>query len=190
MIPERLDGPFAGVDDDGDAAIDEALPAGSDAFDCDGDGWTGAEEQLIFSAGTTATDQDACGNNGWAADLAPLGGNNAVNIQDLNSFLAPYRDTNGNTIAGEMGPPPGGDDDGHGIYNKFGHPLDDDGDTVIDPAMARWNLQPSPHTAATLINIGDLNALITGLVGSPARPPMLGGQQAFFTNNGICPWPP
>ena len=186
--PERLDGPFASVDDDGDTAVDEALPAGSDAFDCDGDGWTGAQEQLIFTAGSTANDQDACGNNGWAAELA--GNNNAVNIQDLNSFLSPLRDTNGNTIVGEMGPPPGGDDDGHGVFNKFNHPLDDDGDTVIDAAMARWNIALPPHLASTPINIQDLNALITGAIGSPARPPMFGGLPAFFTNGGLCPWPP
>ena len=167
---ERLD--LAG-DDDGDTAIDEPLPAGSAAFDCDGDGWPGNQENLIYlDAPGTARDQDACGNNGWPADLAPPG-NNTVNIQDLNSFLAPNRP-----------------DDGHGTFNKFGHPLDDDGDTVIDAAMARWNLQMPPHAASTLINIGDLNALITGAAGSPARPPMFGGQQAFFTNGGMCPWPP
>jgi len=164
--PERLDGPFDNVDDDG-----EALPVGSDAFDCDGDGWTGAQEAFIFSGTTTANDQDACGNDGWAAELA--GNDNILNIADINSFLTPNRP-----------------DDGHGTFNKFGHPLDDNGDTAIDPAMARWNIQTPPHTAATLINIGDLNALITGAVGSPARPPMFGGQQAFFTNGGMCPWPP
>ena len=126
---------------------------------------------LLFGAGTTANDQDACGNNGWGSDLA--GNNNIVNIQDLNSFLSPPRP-----------------DDGHGTFNKFSHPLDDDGDTNIDPAMARWNLQTPPHMAGTLINIGDLNALITGADGSPARPPMFGGQQAFFTNGGMCPWAP
>jgi hypothetical protein len=128
---------------------------------------------LIFGAGTSANDQDACGNNGWASDLAPPG-NNVVNIQDLNSFLSPNRPVN----------------DGHGLFNKFGHPLDDDGDTTIDPAMARWNLQTPPHDATTLINIGDLNSLINGAVGSPARPPMFGGLPAFFTSGGMCPWAP
>jgi hypothetical protein len=80
----------------------------------------------------------------------------------------------------------GGIRDGHGVFNKFNHPLDDDGNTVIDAAMARWNLQPPPHLATTLMNIGDLNALITGAVGSGARPPMFGGQPAFFTNGGMC----
>jgi len=176
--PERIDGPFAGVDDDGDdpgdgSGIDEPLPPGAAPFDCDGDGWKGNEENLIYGdAPSTASDQDPCGSSGWASDLA--GNNNIVNIQDLNSFLSPNRLV----------------DDGHGLHNKMFHALDEDGDTVIDPAMARWNLQTPPHTAATLINIGDLNAIITGADGSPARPPMFGGQQAFFTNGGMCPWAP
>lgn len=166
--PERLDGAFAGTDDNGDTQTDEALPAGSEAFDCDGDGWTGSQEQLIFSAGATANDQDACGGNGWPSELA--GANNRLDIANINSFLSPPRLD--------------------GSFNKFGHPLDADGDTVIDAAMARWNLQLPPHSASTLINIGDLNSLITGAVWSPARPPMFDGQQAFFTNGGQCPWPP
>lgn len=166
--PERLDGAFAGADDNGDTQTDEALPAGSEAFDCDGDGWTGSQEQLIFSAGATANDQDACGGNGWPVELA--GANNILDIADLNSFLSPLRLD--------------------GSFNKFNHPLDADGDTVIDAAMARWNLQLPPHAASTLINIGDLNSLITGAVGSPARPPMFDGRQAFFTNGGQCPWLP
>ena len=56
--------------------------------------------------------------------------------------------------------------------------------------MARWNLQAPPHEASTQINIGDLNALLTGAVGSGARPPMFGGLTAFFTNGGMCPWSP
>ena len=42
--PERIDGVFAGVSDDGDVAIDEALPPGAEGYDCDGDGFTGAAE--------------------------------------------------------------------------------------------------------------------------------------------------
>lgn len=56
--------------------------------------------------------------------------------------------------------------------------------------VRRWNLQLPPHLASTQINIGDLNALISGAVGSPARPPMFGGSVAFFTNSGRCPFPP
>ncbi|HLC28549.1 MAG TPA: hypothetical protein VJL07_03785, partial [Dehalococcoidia bacterium] len=183
--PERLDGAFAGVSDDGDGAIDEALPGTAADHDCDGDGWRGDQENLIYGdAPSTAHDQDPCGNNGWPIDLAP---NNVLNIGDLNSFLSPNRAVN----------------DGHGVFNMFGHALDDDGDTVIetneDPPgepgvqaynVARWNLQTPPHVATTAINIGDLNSLITGAEGSPARPPMFGGLQEFFTSGGMCPYPP
>jgi hypothetical protein len=180
--PERIDAaPFVGVSDDGDGQVDEALPSpGSDGFDCDGDGWTGTQEKLIFAAGTTATDQDACGNNGWPSDLV---GNNILNIADIGSFLSPSR-----PFDGHVGP------SGTTSYNKFNHTLDDtapfDGVSGIDPLMARWNIATPPHTGTTAINIGDLGALINGTAGSPARPPMFGGLPAFFTSGGLCPWDP
>ena len=169
--PERLDGLFAATDDDGDGLLNEPLSSGSEIFDCDGDGYVGSTEDHVYST-LGPRDQDPCGNNGWASDLSL--GDDTLNIADIGSFLSPARP-----------------DDGHGTFNKFGHPLDDDGDTIIDPLMARWNLQNAPTDGTlTLINIADLNSLLTGAVGSPARPPMFGGQQAFFTNGGMCPWPP
>ena len=36
LRPERLDGPFHNVDDDGDTDVDEPLPTGSEDYDCDG----------------------------------------------------------------------------------------------------------------------------------------------------------
>jgi hypothetical protein len=88
----------------------------------------------------------------------------------------------------------------------FSHPLDDDGDTAIETAEApdnnggandpptfnvrRWDLQiNTPYLPTTKIDIGDLNSLTNGLIGSPARPPMFNGQIAFFTSGGMCPWP-
>lgn len=184
--PERIDGTFAGISDDGDVWIDEALPAGSASLDCDGDGWPGNQENLLYgTAPSTANDQDPCGSNGWPADLA--GNDNVLNIGDFNSFLSPVRPVN----------------DGHGTFNKINHPLDDDGDTVIesneDPPtepdvqsynLRRWNLQLPPHDPATNIDIGDLNALNPATIAATARPPMLSGQPAFFTNGGLCPFPP
>jgi hypothetical protein len=109
--PERLD--LAG-DDDGDGMFDEALPGPvSDGFDCDGDGWTGAEEMSLYAAGTTANDQDACGGNGWPADLDP---DNVLGIGDFNSFMFPLRI--------------------NGTFNKFSHPVPDPDDANIE----RWNL--------------------------------------------------
>ncbi len=98
-IPERVDLP---ADDDGDALVDEALPPGSQAYDCDGDGFVGMSEMHVFSAGGTANDQDACGGTGWPADLVPGGFQpNALNIQDLGSYIAPLRRLN--TSLGDAG---------------------------------------------------------------------------------------
>ena len=58
-----------------------------------------------------------------------------------------------------------------------------------DANIARWNLQVD-----TTINIGDLNALNPAVLAPTARPPMFGGQPAFFANAGsgigVCPLPP
>jgi hypothetical protein len=92
--PERTDPQFAGASDDGDAQIDEALPAGADAYDCDGDGYKGSAEAHVFTA-TNARDQDACGLTAWPADLvAGAFSTNKLNIQDLSSFIAPARRLN------------------------------------------------------------------------------------------------
>jgi glucose/arabinose dehydrogenase len=97
-LPERIDGAFVDADDDGDTQVDEPLPVGAEAYDCDGDGFAGTRESSI---GTN--DQDPCGNNGWPADLADA--HNALNIGDYNSFLFPLR--------------------GDGSLNKFGHAVPD-----------------------------------------------------------------
>ena len=89
--PERLDGPFAGVSDDGDADVDEALTPGSEGYDCDGDGYIGTDEAWVFATGaSTAPDQDSCGNNGWPSDLYSSGMSaNLIDNQDAGSFVAP-----------------------------------------------------------------------------------------------------
>ena len=86
-------GPFAGVDDDDDGTLDEALPPGAAAYDCDGDGYVGTADTHVFGGGPG--DQDACGVNGWPADL--IGGafsGNRVNTQDLATYLGPVRHLN------------------------------------------------------------------------------------------------
>jgi hypothetical protein len=161
-LPERIDGAFATVDDDADTVADETLPAGANSYDCDRDGFVGTSEGSI---GTN--DQDPCGNDGWPADLnpgPPDPTDNRLTIGDFNSFLLPLRSVN----------------DGHGTFNKFGHPVPDS-----DPNIAHWNLDPN-----SMINVGDLNALSPGVNSPTARPPMFGGQLAFFANSGQCPWPP
>ncbi len=186
--PERIDGNFQGTDDDGDTEIDEPLPAGASDFDCDGDGWKGSQEILIFSAPNNANDQDPCGNNGWAADLDP---DNRLNIGDLNSFTTPNRPNASHPYA-----------DSHGAFNKFGHPLDDANngtgmpppDGLADPLMARWSLDT---VGAGIIDIGDLNAINPAVLAATARPPMFFGMPAFFADadgpgqlqTAECPWP-
>jgi hypothetical protein len=89
--PERVDGAFLGTDDDGDVAVDEALPPGAGNYDCDGDGYKGSAETSIFSGGGNG-DRDPCGTNGWPSDLSPGGIQpNTFNIQDLGTFLVPVR---------------------------------------------------------------------------------------------------
>ena len=148
-------------DDDGDGGVNEPLPSGSEGFDCDGDGWIGSFEKGIYGAANAASDQDPCGNNGWPSDL--IGGENRLTIADINSFLTPFRSD--------------------GSFNKFGHSVPD----PRDAAIGRWNLrQPSNG----VIDIADLNRLNPAVNTSIARPPMFGGQQAYFTNGGQCPYAP
>ncbi len=104
-----------------------------------------------------------CGSGGWPADLS--GNDNTLNIGDFNSFVFPLR--------------------ANSSFNKFGHPVPDPDDANI----ARWNLDPE-GASATIINIGDLNAINPAVLAPTARPPMFGGQPAFFTNGGKCPLPP
>jgi hypothetical protein len=89
-VPERTDGAFAGLDEDGDTLIDEALPAGGAGADCDRDGYVGSAETHVFSSASPG--QDPCGTGAWPADL--IGGafsGNRVNVQDLATFLGPVR---------------------------------------------------------------------------------------------------
>jgi hypothetical protein len=102
--PERIDGAFAGVDDDGDTLVDEMLPANSGIYDCDGDGYRGSVEDHVFSPAARG-DQDPCGISGWPADF--VGGafsDNKVHISDLATFVTPVR---------HLGTSPG--DPGYGV---------------------------------------------------------------------------
>ena len=160
--PERLDGVFAGVSDDGDVPVDEALPPGSENFDCDGDGYRGdgpgvgdISEKRMYNAADTATDQDPCGGGpitGWPADLATGGPSiNKITLTDLTSFIASPR--------------------------KLGT---DPGDTGYD---VRWDLVTGNGAALPKdIALTDLTnvAFLT--------PPMLLGARAF--SGPDCPWPP
>ncbi len=89
--PERVHDNFLAVDDDGDAAIDELLPPGASAFDCDGDGYVGSAEMHVFG-GLNDRDQDPCGSDGFPADFVVTAPSfNRINVQDLASYIAPIR---------------------------------------------------------------------------------------------------
>ena len=135
--PERLDGAFAGTDDDLDGLIDEALPAGAASHDCDGDGFTGNAEDNVFGAGTLR-DQDPCGVSAWPADFISGGIPNSTNrltVTDLTSFLAPARHLNTSP-----------------------------GDSGFD---VRWDLTPGKGLFTTVINVNDLTSLLAGPTGNP-----------------------
>jgi len=130
LRPERLDGAFATVDDDGDTLVDEPLPGGSETSDCDGDGYTGLKEEYIYIAAGTGKDQDPCGNSGWPADLVVSTGPNAnrITLNDLISFYFPSP-RKLNTNPGDPG------------YNQ------------------RWDLVPGSGGAGKVINLIDISSL-------------------------------
>ena len=172
-IPERVDGIFSGVDDDGNDGADEALPGGASAFDCDGDGYTGAAEDHVYSyIGQLDGDQKTCQEYDtnftavdpnqtaatpslrWPPDFnsvaSPLDSFNRLNILDIVSFLAPVK--------------------------YFGT------DLGTNPGDVRWDLTPGKGVFLTDINVQDITAMIAGSSGSP---PMLGGAKALF--GPVCP---
>ncbi len=188
--PERIDGAFAGVDDDGDGQIDEALPAGAASYDCDGDGYKGSAE-----AGTPL-----CGN-GVNDDGVISGGSDDGVVDDGCPGGPPqagaYSEAQFNIGLTDQDP-----------CGNNGWPLDlsgaDNKVTLVDitsfvaPAPkklntspgapgfnVRWDLNPGPGGLANWIVLNDLLALVAG---PAAFPPMLGGAKAF--NGPSCPWAP
>lgn len=163
--PERVDGPFAGVDDDKDGQVDEALPPGAGARDCDGDGYRGEVEDYVYSyRPQTGGDRKVCQEYDasfpdprqsanpslrWPADLSSSGVSaNRINLLDLSSYLAPVRYLNTNIGA--------------------------------NPGDVRWDLVQS--AVGDDINLIDLANITT------VKPPMFLGPRAF--NGPACPWPP
>jgi subtilisin family serine protease len=171
--PERIDGVFAIADEDGDLNNDEPLPAGAGAFDCDGDGFTGATESHVSSyLPQTTGDQKVCQeyhaafpssnpdvrpSRRWPADLnkssGPPDSFNRVNVLDLATLLAPVR-----YLGTDVG---------------------------TNAADVRFDLVPGPGLFAEDINVEDLTALLAGPGGFPR---MLGGARVF--DGPACPYAP
>ena len=165
--PERVDDGFAGFSEDGDAEVDEPLPGGVGAFDCDGDGYSGDAEDHVYSyigqldgdqktcqeydTNFTAVDPNQTAANPslrWPSDFnnagLPLDSFNKITILDLTSFLAPVKYMNT--------------------------------DLGTNPGDVRWDLTPGAGVFLTDLNIQNLTAM---LAGSSGAPPMLGGAKAF-----------
>jgi lysophospholipase L1-like esterase len=82
-VPERIDGTYFGADDDGDTQIDEALPGGAAAFDCDGDGFAGSIESAIGTEPQAGCPDPAHGvADGWPLD------NNANGVANVSDVIA------------------------------------------------------------------------------------------------------
>lgn len=141
-------------------------------------GYSGDSGNLVFNLNVDTSDTDGDGftdeSEGLYIGTSPsdpcgndgwpaelVGNDNRLNIADFTSFVFPTRLD--------------------GSFHKFGHPVPDPQDATV----SRWNLDPNGA-----INIADLNALNPAIDAPTARPPMFGGQPAFFTNAGLCPSPP
>jgi hypothetical protein len=196
--PERIDGVFAGVDDDGDTLIDEALPPSAANFDCDGDGYTGAAEGGTPLCGNGANDDDKVGvalgpDDGVIDDDCPGG------PAQVGSFSEAQFNIGGNDqdpcglaswpsdfITG--GVPPSTNKINVLDLTSFIAPVElkrlntAPGQPTFDK---RWDLSPGRGVFTTMINVTDLTSLIAGMSGFP---PMLAGVRAF--NGPTCPWPP
>jgi YVTN family beta-propeller protein len=94
-----------GVDEDGDTLLNEPLPAGAEAYDCDGDGYTGNTENYLYEywiPGLGETfDQRSCGYLGWPTDTHGASTSDGkVTILDLTKYIAPQRYLNTNVSPG------------------------------------------------------------------------------------------
>ena len=119
-------------------------------------------------------------------DFAPLDG-----VLTTDDSVLTFEDYDGILDTDGCHDSPGDDRDGDGFTDeneilKIGTKADDPCGGDAWPADLAGN--------DNRLNIGDLNALNPAVMAPTARPPMFGGQPAFFTNAGagvgVCPLPP
>ncbi len=185
--PERIDGIFAGVDDDGDTQVDEALPPGAANFDCDGDGYRGSVEAGTPLCGDGRNEDDA--DDGMVDDGCPGGPAQVGNYSEAEFNIgAADQDPCGLTswpsdfVSG-------------GIPNSTNKITVTDLTSFLAPTRrldtspgnpnfsARWDLVSGRGLFANWVAVNDLTTLLAGPGGFP---PMLGGAKAF--NGPMCPW--
>ncbi|MEX2502723.1 MAG: FG-GAP repeat protein, partial [Trueperaceae bacterium] len=188
--PERIDPPFAGIDDDGDTQVDEPLPLGAETYDCDGDGYNGAAENGAPLCGNGVNDDEnvASGSDDGLVDDGCPGGPAQVGTYSEAQFNIGITDQDpcGADWAADLVPldPVS--------YNRL-NVLDlstyvslvrrlnmRPGDSGFD---ARWDVVPGPAAPGGFwIDVLDLTQIVQ------LAPPMLGGVRAF--QGPDCPWPP
>ncbi len=194
LRPERIDGVFAGVDDDGDTLVDEPLPAGAANVDCDGDGWSGSRESGTPLCGNGINDDGLGGvsDDGVVDDGCPGGPAQvgAYSEAQFNIGLTDQDPCGNNGWPGELQ---------SGGFSANRITLADVTSFTTPPTARKFGTSPGnaafnsrwdliPGGGPTWINLADITSLTAGLAGSPARPPMLGGVRAF--GGPTCPWPP
>ncbi len=190
--PERVDGAFAGRDDDGDTLIDEALPPGAAGLDCDGDGWSGSREAGTPLCGNGINDDftvNGGSDDGVVDDGCPGGPaqEGAYSEAQFHIGLSDQDPCGNNGWPAELA---GGDNrltlqditsfTTPAATRKFGT-------SPGNPNFnSRWDLVPGNGGGASpWIALSDITSLTTG---STSRPPMLGGVRAF--GGPACPWAP
>jgi hypothetical protein len=191
--PERVDGAFAGADDDGDTQVDEPLPGGASSFDCDGDGYTGAAEDGASLCGN-GVDDDGAGpvfDDTVVNDGCPGGPPQSGAYSEAEFNIG----TSDQDPCGNDGWP--SDLASGGVPNSTNRVTITDLTSFLAPVLrlntspgdegfsSRWDLRPRSGQFVIWIAINDLTTLLSGSSGSP---PMFGGARAF--NGPVCPWAP
>lgn len=198
-VPERVDGVFHNVDDDGDGQIDEALPSLSFSYDCDGDGFAGVIESGKPLCGNGLNDD---GFEDSVADDGCPGGPPQVGSFSEGQFNIGTLDQDPCGTGQEQGGAPGGwpiDLSAVGppdTYNKVNivdlnelNNRNGSGPVVTPPGKLpyedRYDIAPGPlfDGSSAWIDVEDFQALAFTV------PPMLGGAVRAF-NGPPCPWPP
>ncbi len=190
LRPERKDGPFQGVDDDGDTIADEgAIPLN---FDCDGDGYPDRDEAdapLCWNGVNDDDFEDAVVNDGCSGGPAKVG---AFSEQQFKIGTGNQDSCGNNGWPSDLYTPPPPNNtisvvtlqDATSMTatpRKFGT-------SPNDPNFdMRWDLLPGRGANSTWINIQDFTAILATL-NPTGVPPMLLGARAM--TGPPCPWPP
>ncbi len=196
--PERIDGVFAGADDNGDTQIDEPSPPDSERYDCDGDGYDNQWESGSYLCDNSTNDDfmiygppdDVVVNDGCPGGPPQVGDWSEADFR-----------------IGTEEQDPCGDDWPTNVYRGPGSensitlqdltsfiatprrlgtsPGDTESVDGPDAYDMRWDIYPGTTVLVDWINILDFTSIVASEAYTGA-PPMLGGIRAFGQS---CPWP-